>query len=57
MRSYDDSPEYYRMREAREREMAENAASEEIRAIHLALAENYQAAAEEAEEAENRQRK
>lgn len=49
MRSYDDSPEYYRMREAREREMAENAPNEEVRAIHLALAENYMVAAEEAE--------
>ncbi|HEY0629618.1 MAG TPA: hypothetical protein VGD23_09840 [Sphingomicrobium sp.] len=43
------SAEYFRRREAHERELAEKAHSEEIRVIHLALAENYQAAAEEAE--------
>lgn len=45
----DDSPEYYRMREARERELATTAASEEARQSHLALAENYRMVAEEAE--------
>ena len=45
----DDSAEYYRMREEHEFKMAAEARSEEARHIHLALAENYQALAEEAE--------
>ena len=45
----DDSPEYYRMREAREREMAAIAPNEEVKRAHLALAENYRLVAEEAE--------
>jgi hypothetical protein len=49
MRNIDNSPEYYRMREARERELAERAKLEEVKAIHRALAENYRLAAEEAE--------
>ena len=46
------SAEFFRRREAQERELADKAQSEEIKAIHLALAENYRAAAEEAERAE-----
>ena len=49
MRSLDHSPDYYRKREAQEREMAETAISEESKAIHLALAENYRLVAEEIE--------
>jgi len=45
----DDSAEYYRMRAEYERQMAADARSEEARYIHLALAENYQALADEAQ--------
>lgn len=42
MRSLDDSPEYYRLRETHEREAAEKAANDAIRNIHLAMAAKYQ---------------
>ena len=45
----DDSPEYYRMRETKEREAAANAANDGVREIHLAMADKYKALAEEAE--------
>ena len=52
MNMADDSPEYYRMREAREREMAADAATEEIRYVHETLAESYRELAEDAEKRE-----
>lgn len=41
MQNLNDSPEYYRMREAHERQMAERAPTPEVRDIHLKLAEKY----------------
>ena len=49
MNTSDNSPEYYRMREAQEQEMADKAATEEGRAVHQALADRYSELAEEAE--------
>lgn len=49
MNTSDNSPEYYRMRETQEREMADKAANEEARAVHQALADRYREMAEEAE--------
>lgn len=49
MSMVDDSAEYFRMREAQERAMAERAASDEIREIHFALAERYRELADEAD--------
>ena len=49
MNTSDNSPEYYRMREAQEQEMADKAATEEGRAVHQALADRYRELAEEAE--------
>lgn len=43
------SADYLRRRAVRERDLAAKAHSDEIRAIHVALAENYEAAAEDAE--------
>ena len=43
------SAEYFKRRAEEERELAAHARSDGIRAIHLALAENYQAAAAETE--------
>jgi hypothetical protein len=39
--SFEDSPEYYRMCEAQERSAADAARVEEIKKIHLSLAEKY----------------
>ena len=50
MDTSDNSPEYFRMRELRERESAEQATSDEVKFSHLALAENYRLLAEEAEQ-------
>lgn len=50
MNKFDDSPEYYRLREAQERERAEKALTDEARAVHLALAERYGETAIEAEQ-------
>ncbi|MCL6699169.1 hypothetical protein LZ496_10305 [Sphingomonas sp. NSE70-1] len=52
MNTEEYSAEYFRRREAEERKLAEKTQSDEIKAIHSALAENYQAAAEEVERAE-----
>ena len=49
MNTSDNSPEYYRMREAQEQEMADKAATEEGRAVHQALADRYRELAEEVE--------
>jgi hypothetical protein len=49
MKTVDNSPEYFRMRETQEREMADKAPTEEGRAVHLALAERYRDLAEDAE--------
>ena len=49
MNTSDNSPEYYRMRETQEREMADKAINEEARAVHQALADRYREMAEEAE--------
>lgn len=49
MHTADDTPEYYRMREKRERELAGGASTDETRQAHQALAENYRLVAEEAE--------
>lgn len=49
MNTIDNSAEYFRMREAQERAMAERAASEEIRSIHLTLADRYRELADEAD--------
>lgn len=45
----DDSPEYFRLREAQERELAANAVTEQARYIHESLADRYREPAEEAE--------
>ena len=49
MQPADDTPEYYRMREKRERELARSAITEDGRQAHQALADNYRLVAEEAE--------
>ena len=49
MNTVDDSAEYFRMREAQERDMAERATSDEVRSIHLSLADRYRELADEAE--------
>ena len=49
MRGVDDSPDYYRMLEAQEREAADRAPMESVRKIHLALAAKYQELAAKAE--------
>lgn len=41
MQQSDHSPDYYRLREAQEREMADNAQDDAARKIHLALADRY----------------
>ena len=46
MNTSDNSPEYYRMREAQEQELAYKAATEEGRAVHQALADRYRELAE-----------
>ena len=51
MHSIDDSPEYYRKREAEERAAAAEAADEATRQIHLTLADEYRSRAEDAEQA------
>jgi hypothetical protein len=43
------SPEYYRSRAVKEREMADSAQEEASRAIHLDLAQRYDSLAAEAE--------
>ena len=50
MNTSDNSPEYYRMREAQEQEMADKAATEEGRYVHQALADRYRELADEAEQ-------
>ena len=49
MSKFADSPEYYRMREAQERFAADAAPSEDVRRIHLLLADKYLQLAEKAE--------
>lgn len=50
METTDDTAEYYRMRESQERSMALKARNEEVRSIHLALADKYRERADLAEE-------
>ena len=49
MSNMDDLPKYYRHREKQEREAAELAQSEEVRRIHLTLADKYQSLADKEE--------
>jgi hypothetical protein len=46
MQLNDNSPDYYRMREAQERAMAAKAQDEDIRQIHQAMADKYRDMAE-----------
>ena len=41
MQQSEDSPDYFRKREAQERDLAAQAADEAVKKIHLALAEEY----------------
>lgn len=50
MEAIDDTPDYYRMRESQERGMALKARNEEVRSIHLALADKYRDLADLAKE-------
>jgi len=52
MRADSNSADYYRQREAHERELAEKASLPNVRQIHLSLAERYRALAESADELE-----
>jgi hypothetical protein len=49
----DTDAAYYRMRETQERDRASSAAFDEIRAVHLTLAEKYRMLASSAERQEN----
>ena len=52
MRKDSNSADYYRQREAHERELAEKANLPNVRQIHLSLAKRYRALAENADELE-----
>lgn len=49
MNDSNESPEFYRFREAQARELAIGTRSHNIRQIHLHLAEEYKSLAEQAE--------